>query len=200
MELFVVFSGAVPTELEAVGGLGLRRLLVQGNFHAPEVPDDLVSTVLGQSAALVGDDVDVEAGEVAFTCPGLGEVEEVPADPAPARVGVDGRFVLQVRQVALAPSAHVGDQLPVDVCEPGVAFEVRLVETPPFAELRTAELQPFDLAEVDAVPLADESRDSVGIVEGWAAYEKVGQSGWPDSNRRLLRPKRSTLTRLSYTP
>src|SRR6266545_2611828 len=26
------------------------------------------------------------------------------------------------------------------------------------------------------------------------------QSGWPDSNRRLLRPKRSTLTRLSYTP
>ena len=28
----------------------------------------------------------------------------------------------------------------------------------------------------------------------------VDQSGWPDSNRRLLRPKRSTLTRLSYTP
>jgi hypothetical protein len=27
-----------------------------------------------------------------------------------------------------------------------------------------------------------------------------GKSGWPDSNRRLLRPKRSTLTRLSYTP
>src|SRR6266545_2538515 len=26
------------------------------------------------------------------------------------------------------------------------------------------------------------------------------RSGWPDSNRRLLRPKRSTLTRLSYTP
>src|SRR5688572_33217807 len=26
------------------------------------------------------------------------------------------------------------------------------------------------------------------------------QSGWPDSNRRLLAPKASTLTRLSYTP
>ena len=159
-----------------------------------------MTTVLGQSTAVSGDDVDVKAREVVFTCPVLGEVEEMPADPAPARVGVDGRLVLQVRQVALAPSAHVGDQLPVDVCEPGVAFEVRLVETPPFAELGTAELQPFDLAEVDAVSLGDESRDGVGIVERWAAYEKVCQSGWPDSNRRLLAPKASTLTRLSYTP
>lgn len=50
------------------------------------------------------------------------------------------------------------------------------------------------------VSLSDESRDGVGIVKRWAAYEKVRQSGWPDSNRRLLRPKRSTLTRLSYTP
>ena len=159
-----------------------------------------MTTVLDQSAALVGDDVDVEAGEVAFACPGLGEVEEVPADPAPARVGMDGGLVLQVREVALAPSAHVGDQLSVDVCEPRVAFEAGLVETPPFAELGTAELQPFDLAEVDAVSLGDESCDGVGIVERWTAYEKVCQSGWPDSNRRLLAPKASTLTRLSYTP
>jgi hypothetical protein len=86
------------------------------------------------------------------------------------------------------------------VCEPRVAFEAGLVETPPFAELGGAELQPFDLAEVDAVSLGDESRDGVGIVERWAAYEKVCQSGWPDSNRRLLAPKASTLTRLSYTP
>jgi hypothetical protein len=90
--------------------------------------------------------------------------------------------------------------LTVDVREPGVGFETGLVETPPFAELGTAELQPFDLAEVDAVSLGDERRDGVRIVERWAAYEKVCQSGWPDSNRRLLRPKRSTLTRLSYTP
>ena len=159
-----------------------------------------MSTVLGESTAFVGDDVDVEAREVAFACPGLGEVEEVPADSAPARVGVDGRLVLQVRQVALAPRAHVGDELPVDVCEPRVGFEAGLVETPPFAELGTAELQPFDLAEVDAVSLGDESRDGVGIVERWAAYEKVCQSGWPDSNRRLLASQSSTLTRLSYTP
>ena len=135
-----------------------------------------------------------------FAGPGLGEVEEVPADPATARVGVDGRLVLQVRQVALAPGAHVGDELSVDVCEPRVGFEAGLVETPPFAELGTAELEPVDLAEVDAVSLGDESRDGIGIVERWAAYEKVRQSGWPDSNRRLLAPKASTLTRLSYTP
>jgi hypothetical protein len=90
--------------------------------------------------------------------------------------------------------------LPVDVCEPRVGFETRLVEPPPFAELGRAELQPFDLAEVDTVSLGDQSRDRVGIVERWAAYEKVRQSGWPDSNRRLLAPKASTLTRLSYTP
>ena len=54
-----------------------------------------------------------------------------------------------------------------------VALEAGLVESPPFAELGTAELQPFDLAEVDAVSLGDESRDGVGIVERWAAYEKV---------------------------
>ena len=159
-----------------------------------------MTTVLGQSAAVVGDDVDVEAREVVFACPRLGEVEELPADPAPARVGVDRRLVRQVRQIALAPSAHVGDQLPVDVCEPRVGFEAGLVETPPFAELGTAELQPVVLAEVDAVSLGDESRDGVGIVERWAAYEEVCQSGWPDSNRRLLAPKASTLTRLSYTP
>ncbi len=135
-----------------------------------------------------------------FAGPGLGEIEEVPADSAPTRVGVHRRLVLQVRQVALAPSAHVGDQLSVGVCEPRVGFEAGLVETPPFAKLGAAELQPFDLAEVDAVSLGDESRDRVGIVECWAAYEKVCQSGWPDSNRRLLAPKASTLTRLSYTP
>jgi hypothetical protein len=159
-----------------------------------------VTTVLCQSAAVVGDDVDVEAREVVFTCPGLGEIEEVPADPAPARVGVDGRLVLQVGQVALAPSARIGDELSVDVCEPCVVFEAGLVETPPFAELGSAELEPVDLAEVDAVSLGDERRDGVGIVEQWAAYEEVCQSGWPDSNRRLLAPKASTLTRLSYTP
>ena len=159
-----------------------------------------MTTVLSQSATVTGDDVDMKAREVVFTCPVLGEVEEMPADPAPARVGVDGRLVLQVRQVALAPSAHVRDQLSVDVCEPRVGFEACLVQTPPFAELGTAELEPVDLAEVDAVSLGDESRDGVGIIERWAAYEEVRQSGWPDSNRRLLRPKRSTLTRLSYTP
>jgi hypothetical protein len=159
-----------------------------------------VPTVLGETPAVVVDDVDVEPREVAFTCPVLGEIEQVPADPATACVGVDGRLVLQVRQVALTPGAHVGHQLSVDLREPRVGFEAGLVESPPFAELGAAELQPFDLAEVDAVSLGDESRDGVGIVERWTAYEKVRQSGWPDSNRRLLRPKRSTLTRLSYTP
>jgi hypothetical protein len=159
-----------------------------------------VTTVLGQSTAISGDDVDVKAREVLFTCPVLGEVEEMPADPAPARVGVDGRLVLQVRQVALAPSAHVSDQLSVDVCEPRVGFEACLVQTPPFTELGPAELEPVDLAKVDAVSLGDESRDGVGVIERWAAYEEVRQSGWPDSNRRLLAPKASTLTRLSYTP
>jgi hypothetical protein len=90
--------------------------------------------------------------------------------------------------------------LSVDVCEPRVRFEGRLVETPPFAELGTAELEPVDLAEVGAVSLGDESRDGLGIIKRWAAYEEVRQSGWPDSNRRLLAPKASTLTRLSYTP
>jgi hypothetical protein len=159
-----------------------------------------VTTVLGQSTAVAGDDVDVKAREVVFTCPVLGEVEEMPPDPAPARVGVDGRLVLQVRQVALAPSAHVSDQLSVDVCEPCVGFEACLVQTPPFTELGPAELEPVDLAEVDAVSLGDESRDRVGVIERWAAYQEVCQSGWPDSNRRLLAPKASTLTRLSYTP
>ena len=159
-----------------------------------------MTTVLGQSAAVSGDDVDVKAREVVFTCPVLGEVEEMPADPAPARVGVDGRLVRQIRQVALAPSAHVRDQLSVDVCEPRVGFEACLVQTPPLTELAPAELEPVDLAEVDAVSLGDETRDGVGVVERWAAYQEVCQSGWPDSNRRLLAPKASTLTRLSYTP
>jgi hypothetical protein len=90
--------------------------------------------------------------------------------------------------------------LSVDVCEPRVGFEAGPVEAPPFAELGPAERETVDLAEVDPVSLIDESRDVFGVVERAAAYEKVSQSGWPDSNRRLLRPKRSTLTRLSYTP
>ena len=159
-----------------------------------------MTTVLGQATAIVGDDVDVETREVVLTGPGFREIEEVPADSAPACRRMDRRLVLQVRQVALAAGAYVRDELSVDVCEPRVGLEAGLVEAPPFAELGTAELQPVDLAEVDAVSLGDESRDGLGIVEGGAAYEKVSQSGWPDSNRRLLRPKRSTLTRLSYTP
>jgi hypothetical protein len=159
-----------------------------------------VTTVLGQSTTVVGDDVDVETREVVLTSPGLGEIEEVPADSAPAGLRMDSRLVLQVRQVALAAGAHVRDELSVDVCQPRVGFEAGPVEAPPFAELGPAERETVDLAEVDAVSLIDESRDVVGVVERAAAYEKVSQSGWPDSNRRLLRPKRSTLTRLSYTP
>ena len=113
---------------------------------------------------------------------------------------MDCRLVLQVRQVALAPGAHVGDELSIAVREPRVGFEAGPVEAPPFAELGATERQAFDLAEVDAVSLSDESRDSVGIVERRGAYQYVSQSGWPDSNRRLLAPKASTLTRLSYTP
>jgi hypothetical protein len=200
MQLVVVLPRAVPANLETGGGFGLRRLCFQVDHHPPEVPNELVTTVLGQSTTVVGDDVDVETREVVLTSPGLGEIEEVPADSAPAGLRMDSGLVLQVRQVALAAGAHIRDELSVDVCEPRVGFEAGPVEAPPFAELGPAERETVDLAEVDAVSLIDESRDVVGVVERAAAYEKVSQSGWPDSNRRLLRPKRSTLTRLSYTP
>jgi hypothetical protein len=113
---------------------------------------------------------------------------------------VYARLVLQIREVTLWTHAGVRDDLRVAHCNPRVAFEARLVDSPPLAKLIAGEPDRVRLVEVEAVAGVQQRGDAVRVVERRGTYEKVLQSGWPDSNRRLLAPKASTLTRLSYTP
>ena len=87
MQFLVVLSRPVPADLEAGGRVGLRRLGFQGDFQAPEVPDDLVPTILDEAATVAGDDVDVEALEVAFAGPGLARSRRCQPIPRPRASG-----------------------------------------------------------------------------------------------------------------
>jgi hypothetical protein len=180
--------------------LGLGRLVGQVNLHPPEVPDELVTALLDESAAVLVDDMCVQPRQVPLACPALGEVEEAGADSPAARFRMDARLVLEVRETGLTAHPCVRDDAtPVDA-DPGVGVETYFVETPPFAELGPGEADRVLLVEVEAVAGAQERRNVVGVVERGRAVGDLVQSGWPDSNRRLLAPKASTLTRLSYTP
>jgi hypothetical protein len=159
-----------------------------------------VATLLEEPAAVLVDDVCVQPPQITLACPCLGEVEQLAADPPAACLRVDARFVLEVGEAGLAACSGIRDDpIPLDG-NPGVGVEERSVEAPPFAELAAGESDRIRLVEVEAVAGVEERRDIVGIVERGRAEGDLVQSGWPDSNRRLLRPKRSTLTRLSYTP
>src|SRR5437870_6417231 len=143
----------------------------------------------------------VQLRHLSLDRPGLGEVHEARADPEPAEVGMDAGFVLNVRRAAsLGVGARVSHNLPVDEGEQEVGFQPLRPAGPPPPELFAAEAHRRALLEIRAVAGTDERGDSRRVVQGRWAKSYVRQSGWPDSNRRLLRPKRSTLTRLSYTP
>ena len=111
-------------------------------------------------------------------------------------------FVRDVGEVAaLVVHACIAHDLPVVEREEEVRLQPLRPESPPGAKLLAAEAERLRLVEVGPVPSPDQSRDYGGIVKRRRPVgDRIGQSGWPDSNRRLLRPKRSTLTRLSYTP
>jgi hypothetical protein len=113
---------------------------------------------------------------------------------------VHAGLVLEVGEIALAARADVRDDVSVAHRNPGVVLEARLFDPPPLAQLLGGEGDRLRLPEVEAVAGVQERGDTVGVVQAQSTYEEVLQSGWPDSNRRLLAPKASTLTRLSYTP
>jgi hypothetical protein len=142
----------------------------------------------------------VQTLQAALARPGLRAVEQIRAQALPSDVRVHARLVLEVGEIALPAGADVRDDLSVAHRDPGVVLEARLVGAPPLAKLLGGEGDRLRLAEVEAVAGVQQRGDTVGVVQRRSTYEEVVQSGWPDSNRRLLRPKRSTLTRLSYTP
>jgi hypothetical protein len=155
---------------------------------------------LEQPPTVIVHGVCMQAPQPTLPRPGFGQVEELRPEATPADIGVHARLVLQVGEIALATHALVRDDLFAANRDPCIVLETRLVETPPFAKLLAGEADRVRLAEVEAVPSIQQRGNAVGVVERRSTYEQVLQSGWPDSNRRLLRPKRSTLTRLSYTP
>jgi hypothetical protein len=159
-----------------------------------------VTAALREAAAVVVDHVHLQARKPACPGPVLGAVEEARADPEPARVRVNRRLVLDVREVALRLDAQVPDELAVPLCNPGAVLDGRVRELPPLAQQPAGQRRPSVLAEVEAVTRGEKRCNCMRIVERRRAYGELVQSGWPDSNRRLLAPKASTLTRLSYTP
>jgi hypothetical protein len=83
----------------------------------------------------------------------------------------------------------------------GVGLDPPRIPGPPASQLLAREADRVALVEVGAIARRNQRGDRRRVVERRIAKGEVPvQSGWPDSNRRLLRPKRSTLTRLSYTP
>ena len=142
----------------------------------------------------------LEAGEAVREGPLLGAVEERRSDSEPPMGRVDAGLVLEVREVALLPLPRVSDQLPLALGDPGVRLEGRLVERPPFAQLAGGEVEVLGLVEVRSIPRGRQRGDGLCVVKRRRSELERLQSGWPDSNRRLLAPKASTLTRLSYTP
>jgi hypothetical protein len=112
---------------------------------------------------------------------------------------MDAGLVLDVRDLSLATDPSKADNLPVVDGDPGVSRQPLGPLGPPFAKLGSPELDGL-LVEIGAIALRDERGYGRRVVQRRGAESEVVQSGWPDSNRRLLRPKRSTLTRLSYTP
>jgi hypothetical protein len=159
-----------------------------------------MSTLLEQTPPVLVHDMRVEASQPALACPGLRAVEQLRAQSLPAGVGAHARLVLEVGQITLAAHPNVRDDLAVAYRDPRVVLEARFVDAPPLAKLLGSEGDRLRLAEVDAVSGVQQRGDTVGVVERRSTYEEILQSGWPDSNRRLLAPKASTLTRLSYTP
>jgi hypothetical protein len=111
------------------------------------------------------------------------------------------RFVLDVCELfPFAIHLREADGPAVDDGDPGVRCETLGLTSPPAAKVRAGEADRAFLVEIGLVARLDELRDRRRVVERWWTDSELVQSGWPDSNRRLLRPKRSTLTRLSYTP
>jgi hypothetical protein len=159
-----------------------------------------MASLLDEPLAVFVDDMRVQTGEVTVPGPGLGELEQVRPDPAAARFRMDARLVLEVGEIPLASGSRVRDDSTALVRDPRIGLQTGLVETPPLPQLLAGEADWVALVEVEAVARVQKSRNLVGIVERGRAEGDLVQSGWPDSNRRLLRPKRSTLTRLSYTP
>jgi hypothetical protein len=155
---------------------------------------------LEETTAILVHDVGMQTSQPSLARPRLGQVEQPRAEALTADVWVHARLVLEVGEVALATRAGVGENLRPAQRDPSPVLEARLVDTPPLAELLAGEGDRIRLAEVEAVAGAQQCGDTVGVVERRSTYEEVVQSGWPDSNRRLLAPKASTLTRLSYTP
>ena len=97
-------------------------------------------------------------------------------------------------------SAHATTS-PVRDSDPGVRLQVLRIERPPLAKLLARERDRTALVEVGRVAGSDQRGDRGCVSQRRVAEDRlVVQSGWPDSNRRLLAPKASTLTRLSYTP
>jgi hypothetical protein len=195
----VVLAGPVASDREALEH-GLGRLFGEVDLHSPEVPDELVATLLDEPAAVLVDDVCVQPRQITLAGPGLGEVEQLAADPSAARLGMDARLVLEVGQGGLAAGACVSDDASACEREPRVGCQTSIVEAPPLAQLLAGEPDRVLLVEVEPVAGVEERGDLVGVVERRRAEGDLVQSGWPDSNRRLLAPKASTLTRLSYTP
>jgi hypothetical protein len=196
----VVVTGPVSADREPVRRLRFGRRFGELDLHAPEVAHELVPAVLEQAAPVLVHDVGVQALQAALARPRLGEIEQLRAETLPADIWMDARLVLEVGQVALAARAHVRYDLAVVHRDPRVVLETRLVDAPPLAQLLGGEPDRLRFAEVEAVAGVHQRGDPVGVVQRRNTYQEALQSGWPDSNRRLLRPKRSTLTRLSYTP
>ena len=113
---------------------------------------------------------------------------------------MDARLVFEVGEIPLAAGTRIGNDPAIGIGDPCIGLQPGLVEAPPLPQLLAGEADRVLLVEVEAVTRVEERGDLVGVSERGRAEGDLVQSGWPDSNRRLLRPKRSTLTRLSYTP
>jgi hypothetical protein len=198
----VVCARAIGADGEPRGHVRRGRRLVDADLHPPEVADVLEAALLEQPPALVVDDMRVQALELPLLCPRLGALDEARPDSPSAEVGVDTRLVLHVREVG-SFAIHPGEPncLAFYDGEPGIRLELFRLASPPLPQLCAAEADRAPLVEVGPIARLDEIRDRRRIVQGRRTEgQHLVQSGWPDSNRRLLRPKRSTLTRLSYTP
>ena len=113
---------------------------------------------------------------------------------------MDTGLVGDVRDLTVAFRVGPADDLRAGEDDPDVGFEVPRVLRPKVSKQLWSEADRALLVEIGGVACLDERSDGRRVVQACCADDELVQSGWPDSNRRLLAPKASTLTRLSYTP